>query len=87
MLVLRYINERGNVSRKDADQLKRDLEAHFKATGSDLTIEKRNDGHWHVTRPNGQSLIAFASTPSNNRFRPNTVKRLRQRGLIPRDWR
>lgn len=75
------------MSKKDADQLVADLRRYFNTTRSDLTIEKRNDNHWHIVRPNGQSLIGFASTPSDHRFRPNAVKRLRQRGIVPRDWR
>jgi hypothetical protein len=75
------------LSKKDADQLVKDLRTLFAASGSDLTIEKRKDGHWHVVKPNGQSLIAFAGTPSDHRFRPNVIYRLRQRGIVPKDWR
>jgi hypothetical protein len=74
------------MSRRDADQLVADLRRYFHSIGSDLTIEKRG-GHWHVVRPNGQSLIGFESTPSDHRFRPNAITRLRRKGIIPPDWR
>lgn len=74
------------MSKRDADQLVNDLRNYFRSAQSDLTIEKRG-GHWHVVRPNGQSLIGFESTPSDHRFRANAITRLRRRGIIPTDWR
>jgi hypothetical protein len=74
------------LSKKDADQLVKDLRGYFREAGLDLTIEKRG-GHWHVVNPDGKSIGRFASTPSIDRFRRNTITDLRQRGILPRDWR
>lgn len=74
------------MSKKDADRLARDLRRYFADASLDYTVELRG-GKWHVTSPAGKSLASFASTPSNNRFRQNEVAYLRQRGIIPRDWR
>lgn len=74
------------MSKKDADQLVQDLRSHFRDTGSDLAVEKRG-GHWHVVNAAGKSITAFASTPSDHRFRPNAIAMLRQRGIVPPGWR
>jgi hypothetical protein len=74
------------MSRKDADELVSDLRKHFAETGKTHTFEKRR-GHWHILNENGKTLASFGSTPSDNRFRKNAVATLRQRGIIPHDWR
>lgn len=74
------------MSKKDADQLVKDLRRYFKTEGLDYTIEKRG-GHWHVLSENGKSVASFGGTPGNDRFRRNTIATLRQRGILPPDWR
>jgi hypothetical protein len=74
------------MSRKDANELVKDLREHFKQDRSGTTLELRG-GHWHVVNPAGKSLAAFGSTPSDSRFRRNTISRLRNRGIVPRDFR
>lgn len=74
------------MSRKDADQLVSDLRRFFAATGSRFSVERRG-GHWHVVNENGSSVAAFGSTPSDHRFRANTITQLRRRGVVPPDWR
>lgn len=73
-------------SKKDAEQLVRDLRRYFSEAGLDYTLVTRK-GKWHVLNADGKSLASFASTPSNNRFRRNEVTWLRQRGIVPDDWR
>jgi hypothetical protein len=73
-------------SKKEAEQLVRDLRRYFKSAGSPLTIEARG-GHWHVVNENGKSLARFATTPSDHRFRQNTIGDLRRRGIVPPDFR
>lgn len=74
------------MSKKDADQLRKDLIRFFAETGAPFSLERRG-GHWHVVNAAGKSLARFASTPSEHRFRRNTITDLRQRGILPRDWR
>lgn len=74
------------MSKRDADQLVKELKRHFAATGSSYRIEKRG-GHWHVVTEAGKSIARFGSTPSEHRFRLNTVTDLRRRGILPPGWR
>lgn len=74
------------MSKKDASQLVRDLRRYFAEVKAPYTLEVRG-GHWHVVNQAGRSVASFGSTPSDNAFRRNTVAYLRQRGVIPRDWR
>lgn len=74
------------MSKRDADQLVNQLRRHFRDSGSTLTIEKRG-GHWHVVNAAGKSIARFASTPSDVKFRRNTVADLRRLGIVPADWR
>ena len=74
------------MSKKDADQLVRDLRRFFAETGSRYSVERRG-GHWHVVTPSGASVASFGGTPSDQRFRRNTVAQLRQRGIVDRNFR
>lgn len=74
------------MSKRDADQLVRDLRRYFADTDRDFTIERRG-GHWHVLRPNGTRAYSFGSTPSDQRFRRNTVGALRRLGIVGDDFR
>jgi hypothetical protein len=74
------------VSKKDADQLVRDLTRYFTETSSRFSIVKRGS-HWHVVTESGASVASFGSTPSDSRFRRNTVTQLRRRGIVPPEWR
>jgi hypothetical protein len=74
------------VSKKDADQLVRDLRRYFRRAGSSYRLEVRG-GHWHVVDGHGHSVYPFAGTPSDRRFRQNTVSDLRRLGVVPREWR
>jgi len=74
------------MSKKDADQLVKDLRAYFKAEDLDYTVEKRG-GHWHVLTAEGKSVANFGSTPGDSRFRQNAITQLRRRGIVPPGWR
>jgi hypothetical protein len=74
------------MSKRDADQLVTELRKHFKQSGSPYTVELRS-GHWHVLTESGASLASFGTTPSDSRFRRNTVSQLRRRGIVSRDFR
>lgn len=74
------------MSRKDADQLVKDLKRFFAETDAPYSVITRG-GHWHVVNANGASLCNFAGTPSDNRFRLNAITQLRRRGIVPLDWR
>lgn len=73
------------MSRKDANQLVQDLRAYFAETKRDFTVELRG-GHWHVLRANGSSAGSFGQSPSDHRFRRNTVSQLRRRGVVGDDF-
>ena len=74
------------MSSKDARQLVRDLRDYFNTAGLDYRVIERGN-HWHVVNPSGNSLASFGSTPSDNKFRRNTITQLRRRGIVPLDWR
>lgn len=74
------------MSKRDASELVRDLRRYFAETGRAFTVELRG-GHWHVFRANGSSAGSFGSTPSDQRFRRNTVTQLRRRGVVGDDFR
>jgi hypothetical protein len=74
------------MSKKDANQLVKDLRRYFKAEGLDYTLEIRG-GHWHVVNAAGKSLVRFASTPSEHRFRQNETAALRRAGIVSGDFR
>lgn len=74
------------MSKKDANQLVNDLRKYFAENDPSYTLVKRG-GHWHVLNAAGHSRAAFGTTPSDSRFRHNAIARLRQRGIVPHDWR
>lgn len=74
------------MSRRDAMELVRDLRQHWRDTGRDFTVELRA-GHWQILRANGTRAYRFGSTPSDQRFRRNTVSDLRRLGIVAHDFR
>ena len=74
------------MSRKDANQLVRDLNRYF--ADNDLSYEViLRGGHWHVVTEKGASLANFGTTPSDVRFRQNAITQLRRRGIVGEDFR
>ncbi len=76
------------MSKRDADQLVKDLRRYFAAHGLDYTVDKAQGGHWFVFNPEGKRISAgIESTPSDRRFRANAIARLRRRGIVGGDFR
>lgn len=74
------------MSRREASQLADRLQRYLRESGSEFTVGMRG-GHWHVFTADGHSIASFPGSPRSHRFRANTIARLRQRGIVPRDWR
>lgn len=74
------------MSRRDADQLVRALRRHWRATNRDYSFDQRR-GHWHVLNADGQSIYSFGGTPSDGRFRLNTIRDLRRLDVVDTDFR
>ncbi len=47
-------------------------------------VELRGSGHYLAFSPDGKTIVLFASTPSDHRWRKNTIARLRRGGFDPR---
>lgn len=77
----------GGGGKKEADRLVRDLRKFFRWTDSRYSVEKVSGGHWAILAPSGGRVMTFPSTPSDVRFRHNAVARLRQKGVVPREFR
>lgn len=46
-----------------------------------LTVERSGGGHYRVRDGRGATVVFVPFSPSTNRWRENTIARLRQRGI------
>lgn len=74
------------MSKRDADQLVTALRRYFRDNVLPYDVAMRG-GHWHVLTERGASVASFGATPSDVKFRRNTVAQLRRRGIVSPDFR
>ena len=45
-------------------------------------VELRPNGHWRLLAPDGVGMLTVAGTPSDRRWKANSIARMRRHGFV-----